>query len=210
MRTFFVFGALLLAACGGGAQSTPAPSAPTTASADAPAKPVEDQGAKRKAALEALTRGEADKGACDPAHKAALEALLADVEAGMKAKVGDDGKPLGMETVDKRVVALGNAAMRVELKVSGSDTELHVLAMAVHEVSLDVLQGGVAATTLRSPHQRSATTKPIKLDLPEAGTVTEVESDSRQVQIEPGKPLEVKLSGEGCAILASFQRKKSK
>jgi hypothetical protein len=210
MRTLLTLGALSLAACGGGAQSTPAPSAPTSASAPAPEKPAEDQTAKRKAALEALTRGEADKGACDPKHKAALEALLADVEAGMKAKTGDDGKPLGMETVDKRVVALGNAAMRVELKVSGSDTELHVLAMAVHEVSLDVLQGGVAATTLRSPHQRSATTKPVKLDLPDAGAVSELESDSRQVQIEPGKPLEVKLSGEGCAILASFQRKKSK
>lgn len=209
--TLLLSAIVLATACGGGADKPP-PATPQT-SAPVDAKPKDDsadKAQKQKAALEKLTDGEAKSGECDAGHKAALEKLLADVEAGMKAKTGEDGKPLGMEKVDARVVALGSAAKRIELKVAGSDTELHVLAMGARELSLDVLQGGVAATTLRSPHQRSATQSPATLEVPGVGTITELESDSRQVQIEPGKPLEVKLGGQGCAILASFQRKKSK
>ena len=112
---------------------------------------------------------ESKKGACDDGHKAALEKLLADVEAGMKAKNGDDGKPLGLQLVTKRVVALGSAAKSMELTVTGRGTEVHVLAFGVREVSLDVLVGTAAATTMRSPFQRSATPGALSLELPKVG-----------------------------------------
>lgn len=199
---------LVLCACGG------APAAPVEASKPAaaaegggrePKKPgAQDDKATRTAAIDALVAGEAKSGTCDEGHKAALEKLLTDVEAGMKAKNGDDGKPLGLQLVTKRVVALGSAAKSMELTVTGRGTEVHVLAFGVRDVSLDVLVGTAAATTMRSPFQRSATPGAPSLELPKIGVVDEVQSDSRQVTIKPGQPIVVKMTGQGCAALVAF------
>ena len=163
-----------------------------------------DDKATKAAAVDALVADEGKKGACDDGHKAALEKLLADVEAGMKAKNGEDGKPLGLQLVAKRVVPLGSAAKSIELAVTGKGTEVHVLTFGVRDISLDVLVGNAAATTMRSPFQRTATTSPLALDLPKIGVVDEVQSDSRQVTIKPGQPIVVKVSGQGCAAIVSF------
>jgi hypothetical protein len=188
----------LVAACGGG--SAPPVEAPTPATAPAadagPAKAsAQDDKAAKTAALEALVDGESKKGTCDDAHKAALEKLLADAEANMSKS--------GLQLVAKRVVALGSSAKSIELAVSGKGTEVHVLAYGVRDVSLDVLVGTAAATTLRSPFQRSATSGPLTVELPKAGTV-ELQTDSRQVTIKPGQPIVAKVSGQGCAALVSF------
>ena len=194
-------------ACGGAptpAAEGPKPAAPAAESAAARKPSAQDDKATRAAAVDALVAGEVKSGTCDEGHKAALEKLLADVEAGMKAKTGEDGKPLGLQLVAKRVVALGSAAKSMELAVTGRGTEVHVLAFGVRDVSLDVLVGTAAATTMRSPFQRSATPSPLTLDLPRVGTVDELQSDSRQVTIKPGQPLVVKMTGSGCAALVSF------
>jgi len=197
--------AAVIVACGSSQPPPPpSPSTPTTASS-APTKPAagQDDDAKKNAAIEKLTSEESKSGNCDPDTKAALEKLLADVETAMKAKNGEDGKPLAMQTVGKRVLALGSNAKGVELSVSGRGTELHVLAFGLRDVSLDVLAGKSAASTLRSPHQRTAVT-PLVIDVPKIGKITEVPTDSRQVQIKVGEPLEVKLTGQGCAGMISF------
>jgi len=195
-----------LVACGGA--PTPAAEAlkpPAPVEGGAAKKPgVQEGKAEKAAAVDALVLGEAKSGTCDEGHKAALEKLLADVEAGMKAKNGDDGKPLGLQVVTKRVVALGSAAKSMELTVTGRGTEVHVLAFSVRDVSLDVLVGTAAATTLRSPFQRSATPSAPSLELPKIGVVDELQSDSRQVTIKPGQPIVVKMTGQGCAALVSF------
>lgn len=204
MAPFFV-AFTALAACGGG--SAPPPVAPAPASppstTDAKQAPVGDQAARKEAALEDLTSAEAKKGECDPEHKAALEKLLADLEADLAAKAGEDGKPLGLQVVGKRVLALGPTARSIEMTVSGRGTEVHVLAYATRDVSLDVLAGTAAATTLRSPLQRAPMSGPLAITLPNVGAVDELRSDSRQVQIKPGQPLQVRLSGQGCAVLIS-------
>ena len=195
-----------LLACGGGAPDPAAPIGPSVPSA-APTekKPAAaDDGAAKAAAIETLTAGEAKSGNCDAEHKAALEKVLADVEAGMKTKNGEDGKPLNLQVVGKRVLALGPNPRGVEMTVTGKGTEVHVLAYGVKEISMDVLAGTTAATTLRSPFQRSSTASPMSIDVPKAGPVTDVQSDSRQVSIKPGQPLEVKLTGQGCAALVTF------
>jgi hypothetical protein len=202
-RSFVVVGLL---ACGGAPPppaEAPKPAAPAEGGAPKQAG-VKDDKAQKAAAVDALVAGEAKSGACDEGHKAALEKLLADVEAGMKAKNGDDGKPLGLQLVTKRVVALGSAAKSMELTVTGRGTEVHVLAFGVRDVSLDVLVGTAAATTLRSPFQRSATPSAPSLELPKIGVVDELQSDSRQVTIKPGQPIVVKMTGQGCAALVSF------
>ncbi len=190
----------------GGAPAVPVanPDAkPTGPAAPNPsAKP--DDGAAKAAAIEKLTSEEAKSGTCDAEHKASLEKLVDAVEAGMKAKNGDDGKPLGFQVVGKRVLALGPNARGVQMTVTGKGTEVHVLAYGVKEISMDVLAGTTAATTLRSPHQRSSTTSPMSIDVGKAGAVTDVQSDSRQVTIKPGQPLEVKLTGQGCAGLVTL------
>jgi hypothetical protein len=194
-------------ACGG-APTPPAdgpkPAAPVADSTAAKKPGAQDDKASKAAAVDALVAGEAKSGTCDEGHKAALEKLLADVEAGMKAKTGEDGKPLGLQLVAKRVVALGSAAKSMELAVTGRGTEVHVLAFGVREVSLDVLVGSAAATTMRSPFQRSATPSALSLDLPKVGVIDELQSDSRQVTIKPGQPIVVKMTGSGCAALVSF------
>lgn len=180
----------------------PVAAAPDAAGAKKPS--AQDDKASKAAAVDALVAGEVKSGTCDEGHKAALEKLLADVEAGMKAKTGEDGKPLGLQLVAKRIVPLGTAAKSMELAVSGRGTEVHVLAFGVRDVSLDVLVGSAAATTMRSPFQRSATASPLSLDLPKIGVVDELQSDSRQVTIKPGQPIVVKMTGSGCAALVSF------
>jgi hypothetical protein len=195
---------IALTACGGAPPPAPeAPPAPgsSTAAPSAPAKPAGDDPAARAAAIDALTAGEAKSGTCDEGHQAALEKLLAGVEKALAAKNGEDGKPVGLQLVGKRIVALGSAAKSIEMAVTGRGTEVHVLAFGAKDVSLDVLVGNAAATTLRSPFQRS---EPLALDLPKIGTVSDVQSDSRQVQIKPGQPIVVKLSGQGCAALISL------
>lgn len=189
---------LVLAACGGAAPPpVEAPKAAPGAAAEPGPKKAspEDDKAAKAAALEALVDSESKKGACDDAHKAALDKLLADAEANMSKS--------GLQLVAKRVVALGSAPKAIELAVSGKGTEVHVLAYGARDVSLDVLVGSAAATTLRSPFQRSATSGPLAIELPKAGTV-ELQTDSRQVTIKPGQPIVAKVSGQGCAALVSF------
>jgi hypothetical protein len=197
-------------ACGSSPPPAPsAPPAPTASSAAQPsedAKKAEDTAAKQAAAIDALTQDEAKKSLCDPDHKAALEKLASDIEATMKAKKADDGTPLGMQTVGTKVIALSDTPRSVTMSVTGRGTEVHVLAMGAREVSMDVLAGGVAATTMRSPFQKSATSSPPKLELPKIGTLTELQGDSRLIQIKPGQPLEVKMRGQGCALVAVFQK----
>lgn len=204
-----------LAACGGTptpptAPSVPAPPAAGSAAAsaapkaDEPKKMSAEDAAKQAAAIDALTEGEAKKSTCDPDHKAALEKLLDELEAGVKAKKGDDGQPLMIQTVDKRTIALGPAPRTITMTVTGRGTEVHVIAMALRDVSMDVMSAGTAATTMRSPFQRTIAAP--KIDLPKIGTVTEFQSDSRQIQIKPGQPLEVKLHGQGCTLVAAFQK----
>ncbi|AKU94486.1 hypothetical protein AKJ09_01150 [Labilithrix luteola] len=196
-----------LAACGGSSKPSEVPdfstNSPSTKTA-ADAGPAPDKTATQAAALESLTAEEGKKNACDEGHKAALEKLLADVEATMKAKTGEDGKPLGFQLVGKRIVPLGNSAAQSEMSVTGRGTDVHVLAFGAKDVSLDVLVGNSAATTMRSPFQHSATANPPSLDIPKVGTVTEVQTDSREVQIKPGAPLVIKLSGQGCAAFITF------
>jgi hypothetical protein len=194
-------------ACGGAPPApveAPKPAATSSDAAGTKKPSAQDDKASKAAAVDALVIDESKKGACDEGHKAALEKLLADVEAGMKDKKGEDGKPLGLQLVAKRVVPLGSAAKSMELAVTGRGTEVHVLAFGVRDVSLDVLVGNAAATTLRSPFQRTATASPPTLDLPKVGTIDELQSDSRQVTIKPGQPIVVKMTGQGCAALVSF------
>lgn len=206
LRVTFALASLTVAACGGSPPSpVEAPKVePTKGDASTETNAAQDDKAAKARALDALVAGEAKSGTCDEGHKAALEKLLADVELGMRAKSGEDGKPLGLQLVAKRVLPLGTATKQIEMAVTGKGTEVHVLAFGVREVGLDVLVGSTAATTMRSPFQRSATTGPLKLELPILGAVDDLQSDSRQFALKPGQPIVVKLSGQGCVALASF------
>jgi hypothetical protein len=200
------FGAVTLLACGG---SPPPPSSPTPgdakpASSSAPSGDAKgagsaDDAAKKAAVIEKMTADEAKSGECTADHKAALDKLVSDYESAMKAKAGDDGKPLGLQTVGKKVLALGTSARGVELSVTGRGTEVHVIAFGVRDVSMDVLAGTAAATTMRSPLQKAV---PAGIDLP-AGHA-DLQNDSREIVIKPGQPLQVKLTGQGCAAMISF------
>lgn len=201
---FVVFASLV--GCGGAGGQPATPTSVEAPKAEEKRAPVEDPRAKQNAAIEKLTKGEADSGSCSAAHKAALDQILTQMEEGMRAKAGDDGKSLGISTVDKRTVPLSDKRNAITMAVSGRGTEVHVIAVGLREISLDVIAGTTAASTMRSPFQRSATTAPLTLSLPDVGTVTELESDSRQVQIKPGQQLEVRLRGQGCTALAVFQK----
>jgi len=193
--------------CGGGSPPPPQSPPPSTSQAkpDA-AKPDDkkaDDGAGKAAALEALTADEAKSGACSADHQAALEKLRTEIEANLQAKNGDDGKPMGLQPVFNRVVALGAGARSIEVSVKGRGTEVHVLAYAAKDISIDVLAGSAAATTMRSPLQRASTKDPAAIELAKTGKI-ELQSDSRQIQMKPGQPLQVKMSGQGCALLVGF------
>jgi hypothetical protein len=201
--TFVLASSAALVACGGAAP-------PPSAASDAPATTTPakgdskvDDAARKTAALEKLTAGEAKSGTCSEGHKAALEKLLSDLEAAMKTRTSDDGKPLDLDVIGKKVVALGASPKATEMTVSGRSTELHVLAFGARDISMDVLVGNAAASTRRSPHTSVAAKS---IDVPNVGVV-DVQTDSRWTDITPGQPLVVKLSGEGCAALVTFRRR---
>jgi hypothetical protein len=73
------------------------------------------------------------------------------------------------------------------------------MAFGAKEISMDVLVGNAAATTMRSP----LVPKGAALDLANVGKV-DAQTDSRQVNIKPGQPIVVKVTGQGCAGIISF------
>jgi len=193
--------ALLLFSCGG---SAPEPKAaePAKPASTGEAKPASgDDAAKKAAAIEKMTADESKSGTCDPANQAAVDKLLADVEAGMKGKTDEDGKPVNVTLVGKKVLALGPNAKQFEMSVTGRGTEVHVMGFGAKDVSMDVLVGTTAATTMRSP----LVPKDAALDVANVGKV-DVQRDSRQVNIKPGQPIVVKVTGQGCAGIISFLR----
>ena len=198
-------------ACGGGSPPPEAP-ASTPASSGASAS-VGDAGASGKnaggldtAALDKLTAEESKSGTCDAEHKAALEKLLDDVEASVRAKTDDGGKPLKIESFTKRTMALSEASRGVQLTLSGKGTEVHVIAFSAKEVSLDVLAGNQPTTTMRSRYKSEVTNGPAKLTLPKLGGDVPLEGDSREFEMRPGTPLDVKMRGQGCAGVVVFSK----
>ena len=188
---------LILSACG---DSSPPPASPSTSSSSSGSTPKTSEALPKTPAaptgaaqLDALTAGEAKSGTCDPEHAAALEKLLGDVEAAAKTD--------GYDLVSKRTLALSENSRGVEMTVSGKGTEIQVVAYSAKDVSMDVLAGTGAASTMRSPLAKAQT-----LTLPKAGT-TELHYDSRQVTIKPGQPLQVKMTGQGCAALISVVKR---
>ncbi len=207
-NSLIVTGTLLFtAACGEPKPAEVPPTAGTAAEVrpkGAAAKPTDDQPAKALA-LETLTQEESSKGACDPEHQAALEKLRAEIDAAMQTKAGDDGKPLPLKPIFNRVVALGPNAKALEISLQGSLTQAHVLAYSAKDISIDVLVGTTAATTMRSPFQRTVLPKPVGIELAKAGKIV-LESDSRQLELEKGQPLKVKMTGQGCALVVGYMK----
>jgi hypothetical protein len=193
--------ALLLVSCGG---STPEPKTTETtakpaASGDAAPAGGADDPAKKAAAVEKMTADEAKSGTCDPSNQAAVDKLLAEVEASMKGKTDEDGKPVTMQLVGKKVLALGSNAKSFEMSVTGRGTEVHVMGFGPKELSMDVLVGKEPATTMRS----TLIAKGMALDIAGVGKV-DTQYDSRQVNMKPGQPIVVKVTGQGCAGIISF------
>jgi len=196
-------------ACGGG---SPPPEAPLTTPGSGTPAATGDAGSSDKnaasldsAALEKLTAEESKSGDCDAEHKAALEKLLDDVEATVRAKT-DDGKPLKIESFTKRTMALSEVAKGIQLTLSGKGTEVHVIAFASKEVSLDVLAGNQPTTTMRSHYKSEVTNGPAKITLPKLGGDVPLEGDSREFEMRPGTPLDVKMRGQGCAGVVVFSK----
>ncbi len=200
----------VLFACACGSPQVMPPVAVTTATPaeeHAPRNTAVQDAAKKEAAIEALTEQEAKSGACDPAHQAALEKLLGSIEIAMKSRAGEGGKALEIQTVEKQIVALSSRSRSIRLTVSGRGTELDVFVLGVRDVTLDVLANGTPSTTMRSPFQATLTAaSPPTIELPTIAGPIELRSDSRQVQITPGQPLELRLGGQGCAIAAAFRK----
>ncbi|HVJ94598.1 MAG TPA: hypothetical protein VM580_32655 [Labilithrix sp.] len=196
-------------ACGGSPPPVPASSTP----AATPVAPASDTATAAQpksagvdgAALEKLTLEEAKSGTCDAEHKAAFEKLLDVIEANIRA-AKDEGEPLKIESFTKRVLALSDAAKGIQLTLSGKGTQVHVIALAPKEVSMDVLSGKAAATTMRSTYKADATHGASTISLPKLGGDVPLESDSRQIEMKPGAQLDVRMRGQGCAGVVVFSK----
>ena len=57
--------------------------------------------------------------------------------------------------------------------------------------------------TATTASRSTALAKPASIELPKAGTV-ELQTDSRQVELEKGQPIQVKMTGEGCALVVGY------
>lgn len=201
---------LALVACGGGGGSDQ----PVNTGNDVGTKPKVDPGKdaqanadaekkKQAAAREEITQAEAKSGQCEDAHKAALEKAMSVIEDAVKAKNGDDGKPIGFTTVDKRVAVFGSDPRNVQIKVAGRGTEVHVLAFAPEPLSLDLEHEGKSAT-VRSPMASDMASK--SPDEHAKFGKAELQVDSRIVDTKAGDTLQIKVRGQGCGILMAFMK----
>jgi hypothetical protein len=197
----------LAAACGGSPPPAPETAAPSgsTAKTTADAGTGAAAGGIDTAALEKLTAEEAKSGNCDPESKAALEKLLDEVETNARGLM-DEGKPIKIESFTKRVLSLSEAAKGVQLTLSGKGTQVHVIAFSPKEVSLDVLAGNQPAATTRSSYKNEVTKGPAKIHLPKVGGDVPLEGDSREIEMKPGMPLDVRMRGQGCAGVVVFSK----
>jgi hypothetical protein len=205
-------------ACGGGEKppETPSSSSSSSPTSTAAAKkpPASDAGGggaasstgPNTAAIEKLAAEEAKSGTCDAETKAAFDKLVDEIEANVRAKKDESGNALKIESFTKRVLALAEAAKGIELTLSGKGTQVHVLAFSTKEVSMDVLAGKEAATTMRSPYQREVAGNPAKINVTKLGGAIPLESDSRQIEMKVGTPLQVKMRGQGCAGVVVFSK----
>jgi hypothetical protein len=200
---------LATASCGGAEEAKnpsdalPKVGAPKVDPANA-AKNTEADKQKQAKALEDLTQGEVKGGECDADHKASMEKLMASVEDAMKAKAGDDGKPIGFTVVDKRTAVFGPDPRNVQIKVTGRGTEVHIMAFGSLPTSLDMMHEGRAAT-VRSPAATELASKS-SIEHPKFGKVTEAHVDSRIVDVKAGETLEIKVRGQGCGVLIAFMK----
>jgi hypothetical protein len=212
-----LLGAILLGAgCGGGEKppetSSSSPSSSSTPGTKKPAASGDAGGGgaassgPNTAAIEKLSAEEAKSGNCDADTKAAFDKLVDDVETSVRAKKDESGSALKIESFTKRVLALSEAAKGIELTLSGKGTQVHVLAFSTKEVSMDVLAGKEAATTMRSPYQREVVGNPAKINVAKLGGAIPLESDSRQIEMKVGTPLQVKMRGQGCAGVVVFSK----
>lgn len=198
---------LALAACGSSPPPAPAEASPRPASTvtGEPKAEAKDPAASDAATIDALTSQEAKSGTCDADHKLALEKVLEEVETRLRVKV-EDGKPIKIESFSKRTLALSDSARGFSLTLSGKGTQVHVVAVGAKEISLDALAAGTAATTMRSPFQREEPVAGAKITLAKTTSPTVLQSDSRQIEMKPGAPLEVKLRGQGCVGVVVFSK----
>lgn len=206
MRTIWM--CLALVACGGGGGSDDA-----VKNANDVAKPKVDPSTtkptgdadkkKQAAALEEITQAEVKSGECEGDHKAALEKAMSVIEDAVKAKNGDDGRPIGFTTVDKRVTVFGPDPRNVQIKVSGRGTEVHVIAFAPQMLSLDLEHEGRAAT-VRSPMAAEMASK--APDEHAKFGKQDLQVDSRIVDVKAGETLQIKVRGQGCGILMAFMK----
>jgi hypothetical protein len=205
-----LFLACALAACGGGAANEgPKNASDVTANkpkddpAEAAKKAAEEEKKKQAAALEEITQAEVKSGQCDTDAKAALDKLMTSIEEAMKSKSDEAGKPIGFTTMDKRSLVFAPDPRTISVKVSGKGTQVHVLALSVEPVSLDMMHEGKAAT-VRSPFASEMASKG-PIEHPKYGKV-DAQVDSRIVDVKPNETLEVKVRGQGCGILMSFMK----
>lgn len=212
MKTLVIVLASLLglwtASCGGAAEEAKNPSrvpdVKTNHARPAGADKTAEAAQRQQKAIEELTQGEVKGGACDAEHQASLEKLMGAVEEAMKVRTGDDGKPAGFTVIDKRTAVFGPDPRNVQIKLTGRGTEVHVMSLGVLPTSLDMIHDGRAAT-VRSPAAAAmAQTSPIVHA--KFGKVTEVQVDSRIVQVMPGEMLEIKVRGQGCGVLIAFMK----
>ncbi len=199
---------LAMLACGGGGSDDAVKNANDVAKPKiAPvgtAKPAGDADKKKQAAaLEEITVAEVKAGQCEADHKAALEKAMGAIEDAVKAKNGDDGKPIGFTTVDKRVTVFGPDAHNVQIKVTGRGTEVHVLAFAPEMLSLDLEHEGRAAT-VRSPMAAEMASK--APDEHAKFGKADLQVDSRIVDVKANETLQIKVRGQGCGILVAFMK----
>lgn len=208
-KSALAFVAFIVVACGGGGGSDQPVNTGNDSTTKPKVDPKSDQGnkdaelKKLAAAREEITSGEVKSGNCEDAHKAALEKAMGAIEDAVKAKNGDDGKPIGFTTVDKRVTVFGPDPRNVQIKVSGRGTEVHVLAFAPEMLSLDLEHEGRAAT-VRSPMAAEMAGKSAD-EHPKFGKA-ELQVDSRIVDTKAGDTLQIKVRGQGCGILMAFMK----
>lgn len=212
MKTVYMVLASLVgisaASCGGATEEAKNPSrVPEVKAGDAGPAGVDKtaEAARRQfKAIEELTQGEVKGGACDPEHQASLEKLTSAVEEAMKVRAGDDGKPMGFTVIDKRTAVFGPDPRNVQIKLTGRGTEVHVMSLGVLPTSLDMIHDGRAAT-VRSP-AAAAMAQASPIVHAKFGKVTDVQVDSRVVQVMPGETLEIKVRGQGCGVLVAFMK----
>jgi hypothetical protein len=168
---------------------------------------------KARIPMVTLTASEVARGACEDAHRVALEKFAFSVKDAMKLRLDRDGHAHFLSLIDQQIfVATNEPKAFTHADILGG--EVHVFLIGAMPVALEMTRRN-EPVMLTSPWQANPTSvdrlggrreaRPMNLPHESFHPTLSVNVASRVVETRSGEPLTLRAKGQGCVLLMAFR-----